>query len=159
MKRLMKVKGGILRRAAIPAFIAVLAVVAVSTLLLRLAPPESADRWYGQAQVVAGEKIYQQNCLSCHGAGGGGLVKEWRRRLADGSYPPPPLDGTAHTWHHPLSVLERTIRDGTAPLGGNMPAFGKNLTKQQRLAVIAYLQSHWTEGIYRQWLARGGEQR
>ena len=80
----------------------------------------------------------------------------WRKTQADGSYPPPPLNGTAHAWHHPLSVLLRTIQEGGARLGGKMPEFGQTLSREEQLAAIAFFQSKWDEKIYEGWLSRGG---
>ena len=47
-----------------------------------------------------GAKIFNNNCLACHGQNASGPKGDWREKLADGSYPPPPLNGSAHTWHH-----------------------------------------------------------
>ena len=47
-----------------------------------------------------GGKIFNNNCAVCHGQNASGPKGDWREKLADGSYPPPPLNGTAHTWHH-----------------------------------------------------------
>lgn len=109
-----------------------------------------AARWYAPAQAAAGGKIYAVHCVSCHGINGAGDAN-WRRRGADGKFPPPPLNGTAHTWHHPLAALRRTIVQGGAPFGGAMPAFGGKLDAAERDAVIAHFQSFWTDEIYRAW--------
>ena len=107
-------------------------------------------RWYSTAQVNAGESLYARNCLSCHGQQGRGITN-WKRRNPDGSFPPPPLNGTAHTWHHPMSVLRRTIREGGQALGGKMPAFKGVLNDEEIDSVIAYFQSQWSDRIYRTW--------
>lgn len=114
-------------------------------------------KWYSPEQVVAGAAVYQENCLSCHGVAGVGADGDWRKPLADGSYPPPPLNGTAHTWHHPLSALLYTVQNGSVARGGKMPAFANDLTMSEQRAVIAYVQSLWDERIYAQWKRRGGE--
>ena len=64
------------------------------------------------------------------------------------------MDGSAHAWHHPLALLDKVIRDGGAPLGGVMPAWGEVLNADQRLAVIASLQARWSPKIYDIWLER-----
>ncbi len=107
-------------------------------------------RWYTAAQVTAGEPLYQANCAACHGADGSATA-DWRTTDANGNFPPPPLNGTAHTWHHPLEVLTGTIAEGGAAYGGVMPAFGSVLDADQRLAVVAYIQSWWTDEIYARW--------
>lgn len=110
----------------------------------------AAARWYSPAQVSAGEALFIQNCLTCHGEQGRGAVN-WRQRQRDGSFPPPPLNGSAHTWHHPMAVLRRTIKNGGVPLGGTMPAFGEQLKEQEIDSIIAYFQSQWPDEIYQVW--------
>lgn len=112
--------------------------------------PAPAQRWYTAAQVSAGEGVYIANCLVCHGAEGSGTAN-WRQRQADGSFPPPPLNGTAHTWHHPMAALRQTIKNGGIPLGGKMPAFGGQLSDEEIDSVLAYIQSLWQEDIYQIW--------
>lgn len=109
-------------------------------------------RWYTEAQVEAGEPLYQTYCAVCHAADGSATA-EWRTPLADGNYPPPPLNGTAHTWHHPLEVLDNTIANGGAEFGGVMPGFGAALDGADRLAIIAWFQSLWSDDIYARWEA------
>jgi len=113
-------------------------------------------RWYRPHQVSLGEQLYKNHCASCHGNQAQGLTADWKKTLADGSYPPPPLNGTAHAWHHPLPQLLRTIEQGGIPLGGVMPGFADKLKDNEKLAVIAYFQSYWPDEIYQYWLERGG---
>lgn len=123
-------------------------------------PPVAANaatgRWYSRAQVESGESIFQQHCASCHGDQAEGLAADWRQRQADGSLPPPPLNGSAHAWHHPLSVLLQVINDGGAPYGGNMPAFAERLSNAEKRAAIAYFQDFWDDETYQQWQQMGG---
>jgi len=103
------------------------------------------DRWYTAEQVTQGQAFYAQNCAACHGVAGEGAAN-WRTVGA-----PPPLNGSAHTWHHSLDVLDKTIANGGAPFGGAMPAFADKLSAQDRRAVIAYIQSLWSADIYDRW--------
>jgi mono/diheme cytochrome c family protein len=112
--------------------------------------PKISNRWYTQPQVAIGQKVFQNNCAACHGYNAQATVN-WKKPLNDGSYPPPPLNGTAHTWHHPMGVLKRTIRKGGAPLGGKMPPFEDKLSEEEIEAVIAYFQSKWESEIYEVW--------
>lgn len=116
----------------------------------------AAGRWYTAAQQARGEQLFAANCAECHGDRGQGGSADWRERLPDGSFPPPPLDGTAHTWHHPLPVLMQVIAYGGVDLGGKMPAFEAILSESDRLAVIAWFQSLWSDDIYAQWQQMGG---
>ena len=113
-------------------------------------------RWYTQNQVDKGRIVYNKTCLVCHGTNAQGLTQNWKIPLADGAYPPPPLSGSAHTWHHPLRLLKRTINKGGIPLGGKMPAFENILNEQEKSSVIAYFQDLWSDEIYNAWLKRGG---
>lgn len=113
-------------------------------------------RWYASEQAVAGAAVFAGHCAVCHGDEAQGTVEDWQARLPDGAFPPPPLNGSAHTWHHPLSVLLQVIDMGGIPLGGQMPAFEDLLTDAEKLAAIAWFQEFWSDEIYRQWLMMGG---
>ena len=114
-----------------------------------------ANRWYTQSQVTLGSAIYKKSCMVCHGVKAQS-VSSWRTPLPDGSYPPPPLNGTAHTWHHSRAKLKEIITQGNRRLDGKMPAFKHKLNAGEIEAVIAYVQTLWPEPIYQQWIARGG---
>lgn len=129
-----------------------LALVCTSPATLRAEP---AGRWYTADQVTAGKSLYAQHCASCHGRNGEG-ANNWRKRDAKGNFPPPPLNGTAHTWHHPLNLLRSIIDNGGAPVGGVMPPFRHALDNGQRDAIIAWFQSMWNDETYANWLKLGG---
>ncbi|MCU7905433.1 MAG: cytochrome c [Candidatus Thiodiazotropha sp. (ex Epidulcina cf. delphinae)] len=114
-------------------------------------PP--VERWYGAGQIVRGNKFYLENCAECHRPDASGAAN-WKEPDEQGNYPPPPLNGTAHTWHHPLSVLRRTVRIGGVPLGGSMPGFADKLNEQQIDDIFAWVQSHWSDEIYTIWHKR-----
>lgn len=114
------------------------------------------SRWYTPEQVELGAQVFARNCAVCHGENAEGTVADWRERLADGSFPPPPLNGSAHAWHHPRSVLLRVINEGGIPLGGKMPAFADVLNEEEKLAAIAYFQEFWSDEIYTDWMDMGG---
>ena len=100
-----------------------------------------------------GKALFSQYCSDCHGKSAGGKVS-WRTPNTEGHYPPPPLDGSGHTWHHALSLLLTTVREGGAPLGGTMPPFEKRLSADEIDAVIAWFQSLWPVEIYSRWSER-----
>ena len=124
-------------------------------MLFRSLPPEGGwtvpGRWYTATQVEQGREIFQAHCAVCHGSTAEG-TEEWWVPEDDGLYPPPPLNGTAHAWHHPLEELLRYIEQGGIPLGGKMPGFGEALDENQRRASVAYFQSFWPDEIYRRWI-------
>ena len=110
-------------------------------------------RWYTPEQVEAGAALYAQNCASCHKPNAEGTA-DWKTRDANGKLPPPPLNGTAHTWHHSLDVLRQVVRRGGIPIGGSMPAFVDKLSAKEIDAILAWVQSHWSDEIYAIWHER-----
>ncbi len=123
-------------------------------------PPARSDhkitgRWYSETQVAAGGTLYQTNCASCHGPDAA-ATPDWRTPNEQGHYPPPPLNGTAHAWHHPLALLRKTVQEGGLPLGGQMPAFKQQLNDEEIDQILAWIQSHWSDEIYQIWSERNG---
>lgn len=108
------------------------------------------ERWYSVVQVRQGDRLFQANCAECHGVDASGS-SDWRTMDESGKYPPPPLNGTAHTWHHPLSILRRTVRMGGVPLGGSMPGFADKLSEGEIDAILAWVQSQWPDEVYAAW--------
>jgi mono/diheme cytochrome c family protein len=102
------------------------------------------------AQVQRGGRIYQQNCAKCHGEQAQG-DPNWRHRDADGMFPPPPLNGSAHSWHHPMVVLKQVITNGSPNGMGRMPAWGGKLSEQEIEDVIAWFQAKWPDEVYQAW--------
>ena len=127
--------------------------VTVFVLSLGIGYACASERWYSDEQVVRGEPLYRQNCAACHGQDGE-ATPNWRQTDANGIYPPPPLNGTAHTWHHDLDLLRRTIREGGAKLGGLMPGFDDSLDADEIDSIIAFFQSKWPDEIYQRWAGR-----
>jgi thiol:disulfide interchange protein DsbC len=111
------------------------------------------ERWYSNEQVTQGEKLFRQNCAACHGQNAES-TPNWKQTDANGNYPPPPLNGTAHAWHHDLDLLRRTVREGGAKLGGQMPGFENRLNPAEIDSIIAFFQSKWSDDIYQRWSGR-----
>lgn len=99
--------------------------------------------------LVQGKKLYQVNCRVCHGENAAG-TKDWKTPDKSGKYPPPPLNGTAHSWHHSTEILLEVIKDGTVP-DGNMPSWEGKLSDNEILLIIAWIQSLWPEDIFKTW--------
>lgn len=102
------------------------------------------------AVLAMGRAVFEGHCSRCHGARAQG-APNWRQRDQTGFFPPPPLDSSGHAWHHSRSELKHMIRFGSEPGKGNMPAWDKQLSEQQIDAVIAYIQSLWSEAVYSAW--------
>lgn len=111
------------------------------------------QRWYTQDQADRGYVIYQANCATCHKPDASG-TKDWQTQDANGKYPPPPINGTAHAWHHPLKILRRVVNKGGVPLGGAMPGFEGKLSHRDVDDVLAWVQSNWSDEIYKLWYER-----
>jgi len=102
------------------------------------------------AQVARGRRVYQANCAVCHGQNGQGTT-DWNQPGPNGKYPPPPLDDSAHAWHHPTAMLRQVIRQGSPGGQGDMPAWQGKLSRQEINDVVAYITSLWSGKVYALW--------
>lgn len=112
--------------------------------------PVSVERNMDATQIARGEKIFSINCASCHGDQAQG-DPDWRSRDETGRFPPPPLNGTAHAWHHPLAQLKHVIANGSPGGKGNMPAWSGKLSEQDMDDTIAWFQAKWSDEVYAAW--------
>lgn len=104
--------------------------------------------------IELGKTTFNGNCVFCHGREGKGIVKDWKKKQANGKYPAPPINGTAHAWHHSPKALLQTINDGGIRLGGQMPAFNNKLNDEEKLALIDYIYSLWPTDIQQKYNER-----
>jgi len=111
-------------------------------------PKNLAARKLAPEKIKRGEETYRKNCASCHGPNGE-ATPGWRTPGPDGRYPPPPLDGSAHAWHHSTETLEKMIQDGS--VDGAMPAWKGKLADQQIGDVIVWIKSLWPDEVYDIW--------
>lgn len=107
-------------------------------------------RHHDPQKVALGAQVFQQHCASCHGDNGQG-APNWRQKDPDGFFPPPPLNGTGHEWHHSTADLRKIIRDGSPPGTGKMPAWKGILSDAEIDAVIEWFQSQWPDQVYAAW--------
>jgi S-disulfanyl-L-cysteine oxidoreductase SoxD len=103
------------------------------------------------SQVALGQRLYAQQCASCHGADLQGQPN-WRTPTESGSMPAPPHDLSGHTWHHSDQQLFEITKYGgqrfSAPDYRNaMPAFEDRLSDDEIRAVLAYIKSTWPADI------------
>lgn len=113
----------------------------------------SVMRNQNTAQIQRGHQLFEQNCAACHGSNAQG-AENWSKPGPDGRYPPPPLNGTGHAWHHPKRALISTIQHGTIRIGGSMPAWQGKLSDQDIEDIIAWFQSLWPDELYAAWHRR-----
>ncbi len=104
-------------------------------------------------QIARGKAVFQRNCAGCHGENAQGTA-DWRKPLDNGRYPPPPLNGTAHAWHHSTEELKRFILNGGPPGEGRMPGWEGVLRDQEIDDVLVWIKSLWPEEVYRGWYTR-----
>ena len=100
-----------------------------------------------------GQKLFQLNCAVCHGKHGQG-APNWRKPDENGKNPAPPLNGTGHTWHHSTDALVNVIRNGTAKIGGNMPAWKDKLTNDEIRLILIWITAQWPDELYTAWYNR-----
>ena len=140
-----------------PSRILIILLVSVGVVLLFLSRPVSPTAnpvvinstavppvpTLNRDRVAHGASLYGQYCAECHGANLEG-APDWKRRLPDGSLPPPPHDSSGHTWHHPDLLLSSIIANGGDPTDNSkMPAFKDKLHDDQIIAILEFLKSKW----------------
>ena len=106
------------------------------------------------SRILDKQKIYFENCASCHGVKLEGQPN-WRKRDAGGYLPAPPHDETGHTWHHSDDYLFMITKFGLekfldAPYPNNMPVYASLLSDEEIIAVLSYIKSQWPKTIQRQ---------
>ena len=116
----------------------------------KITETDPPTRWYNPEQLSQGQALFANNCAACHGSMGEG-VNDWKTVDEDGFFPAPPINGSAHAWHHSLEVLLRTVNVGGTALGGSMPGFNDRLTESEQRSVIAAFQEYWSDEIYQKW--------
>lgn len=86
--------------------------------------------------ITVGRQVFARVCAECHGENAQGYANELQA---------PALDKTEHAYEHPDQQIHDWIVNGKLGLGRQMPPQGDNLTDEEVHAVIAYLQTLWTE--------------
>ena len=107
----------------------------------------SEAKTINQDSIKLGKSTFEENCMSCHGKNAAGITKNWQKKLANGKYPAPPLNGTAHAWHHSPKQLLMTINNGGKKLGGWMPGFKDKLTSDEKQGLLDFMYSLWPNNI------------
>jgi mono/diheme cytochrome c family protein len=109
--------------------------VQANPILASLANPVPLDL----ASTRAGQTLYEEYCLQCHGVQGKG---DGPAGLAIN---PPPADLTIHTAPgvHPDGQLFEWISNGYP--GSVMPAFGELLSEEQRWHLVNYIRTFGVE--------------
>ncbi len=105
---------------------------------------------YDKVLVERGKSIFNEFCTDCHGAKLEGELGS-KATVPEGEKPAPPLNGSAHSYHHADSELFGVIKDGPGSSRANraqrMPVFNRLLREDDIWAVIAYIKSVWPRRI------------
>ncbi len=114
------------------------------------------------ALVAWGKTVYADHCAACHGANLEGQA-HWQRPGPDGRLPAPPHDESGHTWHHSDRYLIHVVQQGQVAgvdrppdYRGNMPAFGQQLSREEIVAAMSFIKSHWSFD-HRAWQERASQ--
>jgi mono/diheme cytochrome c family protein len=107
--------------------------------------PDDAKR------VAVGQALYQEHCVSCHGADLQG-EPDWRQRKPNGELPAPPHDASGHTWHHSDEQLFAMTKHGMARFAppdykSAMPSFVGKLSDDEIRSVLSFIKSTWPAEI------------
>ena len=114
-----------------------------------VSPLDALAQTPSQIEISQGSELFANNCSSCHGINGVGQNPDFPKGgiSKDGSYLAPALNGTGHAWHHPDSVLFKTIKHGSISSDSSMRAFSGRLSDEEIALVIQYFKSLWPESI------------
>ncbi len=93
--------------------------------------------------VVRGEGLYKTYCQSCHGKRGVGEPGIPNSIRQPEYFTAPPLDDSAHAWHHTDEGMVKTILGGS-PRTKRMPAWKKAISEKQARDIVAYIKSLWS---------------
>lgn len=90
-----------------------------------------------------GRKLYDENCQACHGVRGVGERPKDMYARDEYGFVAPPLDNSAHGWHHSDEGIIETILKGSSR-NKRMIAWQGTLSRQDAWDIVAYLKSIWT---------------
>lgn len=101
--------------------------------------------------VKLGQKIYMDQCASCHGVNLEGQ-EGWRDKMVDGMRLAPPHDKSGHTWHHPDELLYNLTKYGFEAMIGrkykvSMPVYDGLLKDEEIIAALSYIKSTWPDDV------------
>ena len=88
--------------------------------------------------VAKGETLYNTNCSICHGIKGSGVIDDKSR-----TFLAPPLDESAHAWHHTDGDLIDIILNGS-PRNPKMIAWKSILSEDDASSIVEYIKSLWS---------------
>ena len=94
------------------------------------------------ASVAKGAAIFEESCQSCHGERGVGERPEDMYAKDEFGFVAPPLDDSAHGWHHSDQGIVKSILDGSER-NERMIAWRDMLSHTDAENLVAYIKSLW----------------
>lgn len=96
--------------------------------------------------ISKGEALYQKYCVSCHGEKGVGENPLNIYATDEYGVIAPPLDESAHAWHHTDEALVEVILEGSSR-NPRMKSWKDVLTEEDARDLVGYIKSLWSPRI------------
>ena len=101
--------------------------------------------------VKMGEKVYLEQCASCHGVNLEGQ-NGWQDTMVNGMRLAPPQDKSGHTWHHPDELLFSLTECGFKVMSNDdckisMPVYDGILSDEEIIGSLSYIKSAWPDEV------------
>ncbi len=93
--------------------------------------------------IAAGARLYNENCAGCHGVRGVGERPGDMYARDEYGFVAPPLDDTAHGWHHSDDDLVAIILNGSSR-NERMIAWKLKFARRDSENIVAYIKSLWS---------------
>ena len=93
--------------------------------------------------IARGRKLFEETCQTCHGIRGVGERPEDMYAKDEFGFVAPPLDDSAHGWHHSDQGLVETILTGS-PRNERMIGQKDNLSREEAKDIVTYIKSLWS---------------
>ena len=99
--------------------------------------------WADNNVIEKGRVLFEENCQDCHGERGVGEKPDDMYAKDDFGFVAPPLNDSAHGWHHSDQGIVETILNGSSR-NERMIAWKDILTRGDAENLVAYIKSLWS---------------
>jgi mono/diheme cytochrome c family protein len=114
----------------------------VAGVPLKLEPMVSVEA------VVAGARLYLENCAQCHGPEAQGHP-DWQNPEAVAA---PPLNGSGNEWKRSRQELIAVVKQGVKKNGELvMPGWQGRLSDEEIGQIVSWFQALWPPDVYERW--------
>ena len=94
-------------------------------------------------KIDRGRQLFEENCQECHGIRGVGERPDDMYAEDEFGFVAPPLDNSAHGWHHSDQGIVETILNGSERNERMIP-WKDNLSREDAESVVTYIKSLWS---------------